>query len=185
MLGGMGSPSLSRLLPAWVGCLFILAGMAPARSEPPAPAKELPLAEALTASGFKSFAGILTASGLLGELGESAYTCFAPTDEAIAAMPAADLKDLRDNPKSESTRRWIKYHFIKSEVCRKADLGIVREIITWSGLPSYLSITPSKMSLNGGSVLVGFDLPAKHGILHGLSKALDPRDHDRPEDGVR
>ncbi len=182
MLWLMKFLSLSRLLPAWIGFLLALAGFAPANAEPAAPAKVLSLTETLTTSGFKSFSEILTASGLLTELGETAYTCFAPTDEAIAAMPPADLKALRDNPKSETTLRWVKYHFIKSEVCKKSDFGIVREIITWSALPSYLSITPTRMWLNDDSTLVKFDLPAKNGIIHGISKALDPRSYMREDD---
>ncbi|OYV07316.1 MAG: hypothetical protein CFE26_01600, partial [Verrucomicrobiales bacterium VVV1] len=147
MLSFMGMLSPSRFFAALIGCLMAFSFAGSLLAEPSNPAKELPLAETLANSGFKSFSEILTASGLLTELGETAYTCFAPTDEAIAAMPPAEMKVLRDAPKSESTLRWIKYHFIKSELCRKSDLGIVREIITWSGLPSYLSITPKRMWL--------------------------------------
>jgi uncharacterized surface protein with fasciclin (FAS1) repeats len=182
MLSAMGPFSFSRILPAWIGCLLILAGLAPLSAEPPAPAKDLPLKEALNASGYKSFSEILTASGLLTELGETAYTCFAPTDEAITAMPAADLKALRENPKGEDTLRWIKYHFIKSEVCRKSDFGIIREIITWSGLPSFMFVTPTKMALNDVSIIVKFDQPARNGIIHGISKVLDPRVYLREDD---
>lgn len=182
MLRTMKMLSLSRLMLAWIGCLMALGGFSTANAEPAAPAKEKPLTEVLATSGFKSFSEILTASGLLTELGETAYTCFAPTDEAIAAMPAPELKALREHPKSEDTLRWIKYHFIKSEACSKSDLGIVREIITWSGLPSYLSITPSRMALNDSSILVNMDLPAKNGIIHGISKALDPRSYMREDD---
>lgn len=149
-------------------------------------AEEAPrITEVLAASGFKSFASILVASGILDELGENNFTCFAPTDEAIAAMPAAELKGMQDDPKGKNTLRWIKYHFIKSEVCRKSDLGIVREIITWAALPSYLSITPTKMWLNDGSNIMKFDLPVKNGVIHSISKALDPRDYERKGDETK
>ncbi len=141
----------------------------------------LPLTKALAASAFKSFAAIVAASGIQKELGESEFTCFAPTDEALAALPPSQLQGLRDDPKGVTSLRWIKYHFIKSEACSKSDLGIVREIITWAGIPSYLSITPTKMALNDGSNIVKFDLPAKNGIIHGISKALDPSSQDRQE----
>lgn len=182
MLTSMGMPSPSRFFAALIGCLVAFSFAGSLLAEPSSPAKELSLTETLNTSGFKSFSEILTASGLLTELGETAYTCFAPTDEAIAAMPPAELKALRDEPKSESTLRWVKYHFIKSEVCKKSDLGIVREIITWSALPSYLSITPTRMWLNDDSTLVKIDLPAKNGIIHGISKALDPRSYMREDD---
>ncbi len=182
MLRFMGIRPLSRFFAALIGCLLALTVTDSLLAEPAAPAKELPLTETLTTSGFKSFSEILTASGLLTELGETAYTCFAPTDEAIAAMPAAELKALRDDPKSETCLRWIKYHFIKSEVCKKSNFGIIREIITWSNLPSYLSITPTRMWLNDNSTLVKFDLPAKNGVIHGISKALDPRSYMREDD---
>lgn len=182
MLQTMKMLSLSRLMLAWIGCLMALGGFSTANAEPAQPAKEKPLTEVLATSGFKSFSEILTASGLLTELGETAYTCFAPTDEAIAAMPPADLKALRDNPKSEATLRWVKYHFIKSEVCKKADFGIIREIITWSALPTFMFVTPAKMALNDVSEIVKFDLPAKNGVIHGLSKALDPLTYEREDD---
>jgi hypothetical protein len=105
-----------------------------------------------------------------------------PTDEAIAAMPPVELKALRENPKSEDTLRWLKYHFIKSEVCKKSDFGIIREIITWSSLPTFMFVTPTKMALNDVSIIVKFDLPAKNGIIHGISKALDPRSYMREDD---
>jgi uncharacterized surface protein with fasciclin (FAS1) repeats len=189
MLWLMKLLSLSRLLSAWIGCLLALAGFAPASAEPAAPAsadpaapaKELSLTETLSTSGFKSFSEILTASGLLTELGETAYTCFAPSDEAIAAMPPAELKALRENPKSESTLRWVKYHFIKSEVCKKSDFGIVREIITWSTLPTFMFVTPTRMALNDVADIVKFDLSAKNGIIHGLSKPLDPLTYERED----
>ncbi len=173
--------SLSRLLPAWIGFLLALAGFTPANADPAVPAKVLSLTETLTSSGFKSFSEILSASGLLTELGETAYTCFAPTDEAIAAMPPADLKSLRDNPKSEATLRWVKYHFIKSEVCKKSDFGNVREIITWSTLPTFMFVTPTRMALNDIADIIKFDLPAKNGVIHGLSKALDPLTYERED----
>ena len=141
----------------------------------------LPLTEALAASGFKSFAAIVSASGLQKELGETGFTCFAPIDVALAAMPSTQLQSLRDDPKGVNTLRWIKYHFIKSELCKKSDLGIVREIITWAGQPSYLSITPTKMTLNDTSNIVKFDLAAKNGIIHGISKALNPNSQDGPD----
>lgn len=182
MLKPMNLLSPSRLFAAFVGCLLALTGSGALLADSSSPAKELPLAETLTTSGFKSFSEILTASGLLTELGESAYTCFAPTDEAIAAMPAAELKALRDEPKSEATLRWVKYHFIKSEVCKKSDFGNVREIITWSSLPSFMFVTPTRMALNDVADIVKFDMPAKNGIIHGISKALDPRSYMREDD---
>ncbi len=185
MLPAMRLLSLPRLFAALIVCLIAQIGPGVLLAEPSSSAKELPLAEALTTSGFKSFSEILTASGLLTELGETAYTCFAPTDEAIAAMPAAELKALRDEPKSEATLRWVKYHFIKSEICKKSNFGIIREIITWSGLPTYLSITPTRMWLNEDSTLVKTDMPAKNGIIHGISKALDPRSYMREDDKMK
>ncbi len=167
-------------------CLLVLAGFGQVSGEPAINSLEaLPLVAALDASGFKSFAAIVVASGIQNELGETEFTCFAPTDEALAAIPPTQLQGFLYDPKGANTLRWIKYHFVKSEVCRKSDLGIVREIITWAGVPSYLSITPTKMVLNNVSNIVEFDLPAKNGIIHGISKALDPGNQDRPEERAK
>ena len=73
---------------------------------------------AVAAGSFKMLAAALKAAGLVDTLnGKGPFTVFAPTDEAFAKIPEADLEVLLNNKAKLSAV--LRYHVVGSKVLAK------------------------------------------------------------------
>jgi uncharacterized surface protein with fasciclin (FAS1) repeats len=126
---------------------------------------------AVAAGSFKTLAAALTAAGLVDTLkGAGPFTVFAPTDEAFAKIPKADLDALLKD-KAKLTKV-LTYHVVPGKVMA-ADVVKLKEAKTVQG--QMVKIDASNgVKVNGASV-VKADVGATNGVIHVIDSVLLPQ----------
>ncbi len=125
---------------------------------------------AVGAGNFKTLAAALTAAGLIDTLkGKGPFTVFAPTDEAFAKIPKADLDALlKDKAKLSSV---LTYHVVPSKVMAKdVKAGMVKTV---QGSDITLA-TAAGVTVNGAKVIAA-DVAADNGVIHAIDTVLMPK----------
>lgn len=125
---------------------------------------------AVAAGNFKTLVTALKAAGLVDTLkGKGPFTVFAPTDEAFAKVPKADLEALlKDKAKLTSV---LTYHVVAGKVMSK-DIkpGKVKTI---EG--SELTIaTAGGVTVDAAKVTTA-DIAADNGVIHVIDTVLMPK----------
>lgn len=142
-------------------------------SAAPALAQPKDIVETAAAAGtFKSLAAALQAAGLVQTLkGPGPFTVFAPTDEAFAKIPKADLDALlKDKVKLAAV---LSYHVFAGNA-NSADLRGLKDLSTVQG--GRIKIEASKTSLKvDAATVVKADVPASNGIIHVIDSVLMPK----------
>lgn len=142
---------------------------------PPAPTKDI-VDLAAEAGSFTTLLTAVEAAGLKDTLkGAGPFTVFAPTDEAFAKVPKADLdKLLKDKKKLEAV---LKYHVVSGAV-KAADVSGMPTAATLAG--SDITIDASSgVKLNGTATVVTADLAATNGVIHVIDTVLMPPKADK------
>jgi uncharacterized surface protein with fasciclin (FAS1) repeats len=125
---------------------------------------------AVSAGSFKTLAAALQAAGLVDTLkGPGPFTVFAPTDEAFAKVPKADLDALlKDKAKLTSV---LTYHVVAGKVLSK-DItpGKVKSV-----QGSDLTIATNGGVTVDGAKVTAADVPADNGVIHVIDTVLIPR----------
>jgi uncharacterized surface protein with fasciclin (FAS1) repeats len=126
---------------------------------------------AIAAGDFKTLATALQAAGLVDTLkGAGPFTVFAPTDEAFAKIPKADLDALLKD-KARLTRV-LTYHVVPGRVMAK-DVAMLKEAKTVEGGVVRID-TSSGVKVDGASV-VKADVEASNGVIHVIDSVILPR----------
>jgi uncharacterized surface protein with fasciclin (FAS1) repeats len=125
---------------------------------------------AVAAGSFKTLASALGAAGLIDTLkGKGPFTVFAPTDEAFAKIPKADLDALL-NDKAKLTAV-LTYHVVAGKVMA-ADVK-AGKVKTVQG--SDLTVTTKgSVQVNGANV-VKTDIGADNGVIHVIDTVVMPK----------
>lgn len=125
---------------------------------------------AVSAGSFKTLAAALGAAGLVDTLkGKGPFTVFAPTDEAFAKIPKADLDALlKDKAKLSAV---LTYHVVAGKVMA-ADVK-AGKVKTVQG--SELTVTTTGgVQVNGANV-VKTDIVADNGVIHVIDTVVMPK----------
>lgn len=125
---------------------------------------------AVAAGSFKTLATALGAAGLVDTLkGKGPFTVFAPTDEAFAKIPKADLDALlKDKTKLSAV---LTYHVVAGKVMA-ADVN-AGKVKTVQG--SDLTVTTkSGVQVNGANV-IKTDIVADNGVIHVIDTVVMPK----------
>lgn len=125
---------------------------------------------AVAAGSFKTLATALGAAGLVETLkGKGPFTVFAPTDEAFAKIPKADLDALlKDKAKLTAV---LTYHVVAGKVMA-ADVK-AGKVKTVQG--SDLTVTTTGgVQVNGANV-VKTDIVADNGVIHVIDSVVMPK----------
>jgi uncharacterized surface protein with fasciclin (FAS1) repeats len=125
---------------------------------------------AVAAGNFKTLATALGAAGLVDTLkGKGPFTVFAPTDEAFAKIPKADLDALiKDKAKLTAV---LTYHVVAGKVMA-ADVK-AGKVKTVQG--SELTVTTTGgVQVNGAKVLKT-DIVADNGVIHVIDTVVIPK----------
>ncbi len=122
-------------------------------------------------AGFKTLTKAIQAAGLQKTLTtDGPFTVFAPTDEAFAKIPAADLEALLAD--KAALTQVLLYHVVAGEVPASAVVGL-SEAETLNG--QMITIDASNgVKLNGNVNVVKTDIMAKNGIIHVIDTVLLP-----------
>jgi uncharacterized surface protein with fasciclin (FAS1) repeats len=126
---------------------------------------------AIAAGSFKTLASALQAAGLVDTLkGAGPFTVFAPTDEAFAKIPKADLDALIAD-KAKLTKV-LTYHVVPGKVMA-ADVVKLKEAKTVQGQMVKIDAF-NGVKINGANV-VKADVEASNGVIHVIDSVILPQ----------
>lgn len=121
---------------------------------------------------FSTFTKAVEAAGLTETLSApGAYTVFAPTDEAFAALPAGTLEELMKPENKEKLAKILQYHVLPNKVAA-AEIQ-TGEVTTVEGDPVNLEVAEGKVTVNGAEV-VQPDINANNGVIHVIKLVILP-----------
>ena len=125
---------------------------------------------AINAGSFKTLVTALGAAGLVDTLkGKGPFTVFAPTDEAFAKIPKADLDALlKDKAKLTSV---LTYHVVPGKVMA-ADVK-AGKVKTVQG--SELTVSTSMGVMVDKAKVTKTDIVADNGVIHVIDTVLMPK----------
>jgi uncharacterized surface protein with fasciclin (FAS1) repeats len=126
---------------------------------------------AVGAGTFNTLVAAVQAAGLVDVLsGEGPFTVFAPTDEAFAKIPAAQLEALLADP--EALAAVLTYHVVPGKVMA-ADVVKLSSAATVNG--KNVSIQTSDMGVMvDGAHVVTTDIQASNGVIHVIDTVMLP-----------
>jgi uncharacterized surface protein with fasciclin (FAS1) repeats len=125
---------------------------------------------AVAAGSFKTLATALGAADLVGTLkGKGPFTVFAPTDEAFAKIPKADLDALLKDKKKLTAV--LTYHVVPGKVMA-ADVK-AGKVKTVQGSEVTIATTGG-VTVNKAKV-VKTDIAADNGVIHVIDTVLMPK----------
>jgi uncharacterized surface protein with fasciclin (FAS1) repeats len=125
---------------------------------------------AVAAGNFKTLATALQAAGLVDTLkGKGPFTVFAPTDEAFAKVPKADLDALlKDKAKLTAV---LTYHVVPGSVMAKdVKAGKVKTV-----QGSELTIGTSGGVMVDNAKVIKTDIVASNGVIHVIDSVVMPK----------
>ena len=125
----------------------------------------------MAAGSFKTLATALGAAGLVDTLkGKGPFTVFAPTDEAFAKIPKADLDALlKDKAKLTAV---LTYHVVPGKIMAKdVKAGQVKTV---QGSNITVSTSYGDVSVNNAKV-VKTDIVADNGVIHVIDTVIMPK----------
>lgn len=125
---------------------------------------------AVGAGSFKTLATVLGAAGLVETLkGKGPFTVFAPTDEAFAKIPKADLDALlKDKAKLTAV---LTYHVVAGKVMA-ADVK-AGNVKTVQG--SELTVSTSMGVMVNNAKVIKTDIVADNGVIHVIDTVIMPK----------
>lgn len=125
---------------------------------------------AVSAGSFNTLVTAVKEAGLVETLkGDGPFTVFAPTDEAFAKIPEADLKALLAD--KEKLTRVLTYHVVPGKVMA-ADVAGLSTATTVEG-GSIDIATASGVTVNNARV-VKTDIETSNGVIHVIDTVLMP-----------
>ena len=125
---------------------------------------------AVAAGNFKTLATALDAAGLIPTLkGKGPFTVFAPTDEAFAKIPKAQLDALlADKAKLSAV---LTYHVVAGKVMAKdVKAGKVKSV-----QGSELTIATAGGVMVDGAKVTATDIVADNGVIHVIDSVVLPK----------
>jgi uncharacterized surface protein with fasciclin (FAS1) repeats len=125
---------------------------------------------AVAAGNFKTLVVALKTADLVKTLkGKGPYTVFAPTDEAFAKIPKADLDALLAN--KEKLSAVLTYHVVPGKVMAK-DVK-AGDVATVNG--KTIKITTANGVVVNMSKVTATDIDASNGVIHVIDTVLMPK----------
>ncbi len=125
---------------------------------------------AVGAGNFKTLATALQAAGLVDTLkGKGPFTVFAPTDEAFAKVPKADLDALlKDKARLTAV---LTYHVVPGTVMAKdVKAGKVKTV-----QGGEITVTTSGGVMVDKAKVIKTDVVASNGVIHAIDTVLMPK----------
>jgi len=126
---------------------------------------------AVAAGDFNTLVTAVQAAGLVETLkGEGPFTVFAPTDEAFAKIPEADLNALLAD--KEKLTAVLTYHVVPGKVMAADVVGLDRAT-TVQGSEIEISASDSGVKVDGANVIVT-DVETSNGVIHVIDAVILP-----------
>jgi uncharacterized surface protein with fasciclin (FAS1) repeats len=126
---------------------------------------------AIAAGNFNTLVTAVQAAGLVETLkGDGPFTVFAPTDEAFAAIPAADLEALLAD--KEALTRVLTYHVVPGKVLA-ADVVGLDSAATVEGSSITIAVSDAGVKVDGANV-IATDIITSNGVIHVIDAVILP-----------
>ncbi|PKL95695.1 MAG: beta-Ig-H3/fasciclin [Gammaproteobacteria bacterium HGW-Gammaproteobacteria-8] len=126
---------------------------------------------AIEAGNFTSLVTAVQAAGLVETLkGAGPFTVFAPTDEAFAAIPAADLEALLAD--KQALTRVLTYHVVAGKVLA-ADVVGLDSAVSVEGSSIRIEAGESGVTVDGANV-IATDIITSNGVIHVIDAVILP-----------
>jgi len=126
---------------------------------------------AVGAGQFKTLVKLVQEAGLVDALrGEGPFTVFAPTDEAFAKLPKAQVDALLKD--KEALRQVLLYHVVSGKVMSK-DVVKLRSAKTLQGQNINIRVQGNTVRINDAKV-VKADIECTNGVIHVIDKVILP-----------
>ena len=135
----------------------------------------------VVAKSSEDFSTLVTAVGVAGLVktlkGKGQFTVFAPTNDAFAAVPEADLDALLDDP--EALANVLTYHVIPARILAKDLQPGAQTVTTVQGEDLTVTVeddgTATITDANGNVAnITATDLKARNGVVHVIDGVLLP-----------
>lgn len=126
---------------------------------------------AVSAGSFNTLVAAVQAAGLVETLsGEGPFTVFAPTDEAFARIPQADLEALLAD--KEALTAVLTYHVVPGKVMAE-DVVNLSSATTANGQDLEIQVRDGKVMIDGATVVTA-DIEATNGVIHVIDEVILP-----------
>jgi uncharacterized surface protein with fasciclin (FAS1) repeats len=147
----------------------VVAGLAVAGATLAVQAKDI-VDTAVAAGNFKTLATALQAAGLVETLkGKGPFTVFAPTDEAFAKVPKAQLDALLKD--KAALTKVLTYHVVPGKVMAKdVKAGKVKTV-----QGSELTVATAGGVMVDGAKVTATDIVADNGVIHVIDSVVLPK----------
>jgi uncharacterized surface protein with fasciclin (FAS1) repeats len=123
---------------------------------------------------FTTLVTALKATGLVGVLnGRGAYTVFAPTNDAFAALPEGTVASLLKPKNRGKLKSILLYHVLGKRISAGAIPRGVTHVATLNGKSVRVRKGHSGVSVNGARV-TSADIHASNGVIHVIDGVLLP-----------
>jgi uncharacterized surface protein with fasciclin (FAS1) repeats len=127
---------------------------------------------AMAAGSFNTLVAAVKAADLVETLSSPGpFTVFAPTDEAFAQIPEADLNALLAD--KEALTAVLTYHVVSGAV-RSSDVVKLSSAETVNGQSVSIKVMDGKVMIDGATVVTA-DIEASNGIIHVIDKVILPQ----------
>ena len=128
---------------------------------------------AISAGSFNTLTTALQTADLVDALkGDGPFTVFAPTDEAIAALPEGTVENLLKPENKNQLKAVLLYHVVPGKI-RSADIGSGAQPATLQGATIDVIGSTSGVTVNGANV-VSADVSTSNGIIHVIDAVILP-----------
>ncbi|MAU00933.1 MAG: adhesion lipoprotein [Anaerolineaceae bacterium] len=122
---------------------------------------------------FTTLVTALEAAGLAETLaGDGAFTVFAPTDDAFAALPEGTVPSLLEDPEGALTDVLL-YHVVDGAVMAETVVTL-ESASTLQGEDVSITVTDGNVFLNENVQVVTTDIEASNGVIHVIDAVLLP-----------
>lgn len=123
---------------------------------------------------FTTLEQAIQAAGLGETLsGRGAFTVFAPTDEAFAALPSETLAALLRPENRDRLRQILTYHVVPG-IVQSQDIQ-PGDVTTVEGSPVRLNVVNGQVTVNDATVQAA-DIQASNGVIHVIDRVILPPD---------
>ena len=161
---------LNLFAPIFTAALLLVPGSTTEIEAPVDPTMNI-VETAMNAGSFNTLVAAVKAAGLVETLsGEGPFTVFAPTDEAFAKIPQADLEALLAD--KEALTAVLTYHVVAGKVYAKDVMGL-SSAETINGQSVDIKLWDGKVKIDGATV-ISTDIETTNGIIHVIDQVILP-----------
>jgi uncharacterized surface protein with fasciclin (FAS1) repeats len=122
---------------------------------------------------FDTLVAAVTAAGLADDLSGGEWTIFAPTDDAIAKLPASTLQSLLQDPQGALTDILL-YHVLAGRVNSAEAVSLVGDITMANGQLAGLKVFDGSLFVNDDSKVIIPDILTDNGVIHVVDTVILP-----------